>query len=189
MCSQSLPSEAGIVTILSSCFPGWRPAAWEALDHLLFTPLAAWNLKPALVLWQRGNLMPLEDSRSHVEGKSVSLVAWPAVSGDPSILPNKQRPQGRCGPLGRYMAELCDLGEQGLPVPNSHLQGVGVEVCVFTVGCQQGSGASGPAMQVTSICVSLAPDREWELVVQSGQTQMALIQLSHAQTMSFFVGV
>lgn len=55
--------------------------------------------------------------------------------------------------------------------------------------CEAGSGGPGRAVQMTSICVSLAPGRERELVVQSGQTQMALLQLSHADITSFFVAV
>lgn len=43
---------------------------------------------------------------------------------------------------------------------------------------QVGSEEPGRAGQVTSIRGSLAPGWEWELVMQSGQTRMALIQLS-----------
>lgn len=39
---------------------------------------------------------------------------------------------------------------------------------------------------MTSIRGSLAPGWEWELVMQSGQTRMALIQLSHANITSSF---
>lgn len=149
----------------------------------------AWNLKPALVLWQRGNLTLLKGGKSQ-QRKCVWLVPWPAVSGDLSILPRKQRPQGRCVLRNRTHQSYVTVGDKAL-CAQSHLQGDGVEIYVpsTAMACQAGSGGLGRAVQMTSICVSLTPGREPELVVQSGQTRMALIQLSHADITSFFGAV
>lgn len=98
-------------------------------------------------------------------------------------------------------AGLCDLGGQlGLSVPITCLQGAWAKVCINmlvpaclplphlvypsppwllsavpnSTGAPVGSGDQGGDCAVTSIHPSLAPGRKWELVLQSGQAEVAL---------------
>lgn len=117
-------------------------------------------------------------------------------SSSPAILHSVWQKEPLRGPQGRYGSletglptGLCDLGGQlGLSVLITCLQGSWAKVCIInmlgaacpsptlavvSIACQhraegglQGTGAS---CTVTSIHPSLAPGREWELVLQSGQ--------------------
>lgn len=107
-----------------------RPAAWEDLIHLFFMATTAWNLRPALVLWQRSNLTLLEGGWSQEE--KTCLLSTLASSLRRHFHPSLKEENSRqmWALRNRTHQSYVTVGDEAL-CAWSHLQGGGVEICFY----------------------------------------------------------